>query len=249
MADGVPLLQDRCRFQHGVLIGRVGQARGQERLAPIWLENRAARPVERIIWVRVDGDDLAMLLRFADDERNQFLVDKPLGVILDDDGVVGENVRAEAVEKPALAVGVEWLARFVVDPDDLLLVLDLEMVVKLARDRADARLVRRGAQRRLADAVRGDVFGGKQLHQMPARFVLADDAGETRLCAQAGQVARHIGRAARIGRAPLDIDHRHRGLGRNAGDFAPKKLVQHQVADDENLAARECPQELRQPLR
>ena len=78
-----------------------------------------------------------------DDQRDQFLVDQPLGVILDDDGVVRGDLRAQPVEKPLLALGVERRARFVVDAHDLLLVLDLEMVMQLARDRADARLVRR----------------------------------------------------------------------------------------------------------
>ena len=84
---------------------------------------------------------------------------------------------------------------------------------------------------------------------MPARLVLADDAGEARLRAEAGEVARHVGRAAGIGRAPLDVDHGHGRLGRNAGDFAPEKFVEHEVADDENFAAREGPEDFRQPRR
>jgi hypothetical protein len=249
LADGVFLLEDRPGLEHRRLVQRVREARREKSLAPIWFEHRAARPVERIIRIGIDCDDFAVRLRLGHDQRDQFLIDEAFGVVLDDHRVVGANFGVESVEKPAPALGIERRARFVVHADDLLLVLDFEMIVELPRDRANAGLVRRGSQRGLADAVRGDALAGEKSYELLARLVLTDDAGESRVCAEAGQVARHIGRSARIGRTALDVDHRHGRLGRNARDFAPEKLIQHQVANDENLPAREGPKELRQPLR
>ena len=68
------------------------------------------------------------------------------------------SLGAQAVEEPRLAFGVERLPGFLIDADDLLLVFDLEVIVQLARDGADAGLVRGGAQRRVADAGGGDAF-------------------------------------------------------------------------------------------
>jgi hypothetical protein len=34
----------------------------------------------------------------------------------------------------------------------------------------------------------------------------------------------------------LDFDDRHRGFGRDAGDFSPDKLIEHHIPDHEEAA-------------
>ena len=94
-----------------------------------------------------------------------------------------------------------------------------------------------------------DLLVAQEREQAPARFVVADHAGDARGRAEAGEIARHVGRAAGIGRAPLHVDHRHGRLGRDARDLAPEEFVQHQVADDEDAAPRKPVEDGVQPLR
>ena len=113
------------------------------------------------------------------------------------------------------------------------------MVVKLARDGANAGLVRGRPQRRGADAGGANLAVGQQAQEVPARFIVAHGSGQTGHGAKAGDIPRHIGSATRVGGAALNIDHRDRSLRRDAGYFAPQEFVEHDIADDEDFAARE----------
>ena len=67
--------------------------------------------------------------------------------------------------------------------------------------------------------------------EVAARRVVADDAGEAHLGAEGSEVADDIAGAARHPRFPLDLEHRHRRLGRDAFDGAIDVAVEHDVAD------------------
>ncbi len=85
------------------------------------------------------------------------------------------------------------------------------------------------------DCVRGvDFLFGQKLAQLPPAAIRPDQANDRDIVNEFAQIARHIRRAAGIKTLARHLDHRHRRFGRNAADFAPDKLVQHEVADDED---------------
>ena len=51
------------------------------------------------------------------------------------------------------------------------------------------------------------------------------------------EIAGDIRRAAGVAGFLVDLDDRHRGLGRDAGDFAPHEFIEHHIANDEEAAA------------
>jgi hypothetical protein len=63
-----------------------------------------------------------------------------------------------------------------------------------------------------------------------AAVVGADRADDRDAVNELSQIARHIGRAARIKGLAGHLDHRHGRLGRDAADLAPDEFVEHQVA-------------------
>ena len=85
------------------------------------------------------------------------------------------------------------------------------------------------------DCVGGiDLLFGQQVAQLPAAAIRPDHSDDRDVVDEFAQIARDIGRAAGVKAFACYLDHRHRRLGRNAAHFAPDKLVQHQVADDED---------------
>ncbi len=65
--------------------------------------------------------------------------------------------------------------------------------------------------------------------------VVAPEAGEKGLAAEAGEVHGDVGRAAGALIALRVAEHRHRSLGRDALDVAVDVAVEHDVADHQHL--------------
>ena len=63
-----------------------------------------------------------------------------------------------------------------------------------------------------------------------------NETAQVNLRAEGAEVAGDIRRAAGVAGFFLDFHDRHRGLGRNAGDFAPDEFVEHDIPDHEEAA-------------
>src|SRR4029434_3982806 len=75
-----------------------------------------------------------------------------------------------------------------------------------------------------------DFVRAQEIEKSPAAVVGADRADDRDAVNELSQIARDIGRAARIKAVAGHLDHRHRRLGRDAADLAPDEFVEHQVA-------------------
>jgi hypothetical protein len=60
------------------------------------------------------------------------------------------------------------------------------------------------------------------------------------LRAERAEVAGDIRRTAGVAGFLVDLDNRHRGLGRDAGDFAPYEFIEHHIPDNKESAAFCC---------
>ena len=103
----------------------------------------------------------------------------------------------------------------------------------------DAHLRRRRAVRRHESRMIDAVFH-KLFLQGAAMVVLADKAREKRVAAEKREVVRDVRRAAERLLLARDVVDRHGRFGRDARDFAVVVFVEHDVACDENLAARKA---------
>jgi hypothetical protein len=75
-----------------------------------------------------------------------------------------------------------------------------------------------------------DFVRAQEIEKSPAAVVGADRADDRDAVNKLSQIARDIGRAARIKGFAGHLDHRHGRLGRDAADLAPDEFVEHQVA-------------------
>src|ERR1700745_3230810 len=74
----------------------------------------------------------------------------------------------------------------------------------------------------------------ERLGQSTASLIVTDDADEYATHAKRHEVACDIAGASNHKIGAPDGDHRFRRLGRDAGNLAVDKLVQHQIANAEN---------------
>ncbi len=74
----------------------------------------------------------------------------------------------------------------------------------------------------------------QELAQLLPAAIRPQQTDDRRSRDELAEVARHVGRAAGVKTLARHFHHRHRRLGRNAADFSPDELVQHQIAEDEN---------------
>ena len=75
-------------------------------------------------------------------------------------------------------------------------------------------------------------FIAEQAQRLASRRVVADHAGQRRLTAERGEIARHIAGAAQHHRFMGGGQHRDRRFGRDARDLAMHEPIDHDVADD-----------------
>ncbi len=126
------------------------------------------------------------------------------------------------LRRPAVTCATCFCCRpadfFAIDPHDLLVPRDNPRF----HDRPEIRV--------LEHEVGLDFLRAQQIEKSPPAGVGADRADDRDAVNELAQVARDIGRAARIKGFAGHLDHRHGRFGRDAADFAPDEFVEHQVA-------------------
>lgn len=181
------------------------------------------RPVRAL---GVDDDGHAVRVRRFDDRRRRDLAARPLRIVGNDDGV-------DALSELAAHEGEEF-----VDVDLLKRLRALEVDAHhLLMSADDAHLRRRRAARRHESRMVDTVFHELFL-QGAAMVVLANKAREKRVAAKEREVVRDVRRAAERLLLARDVVDRHGRFGRDARDFAVVIFVEHNVACDEDPAAR-----------
>ena len=183
------------------------------------------RPVRAL---GVDDDGNTVRVRRFDDRRRRDLAARSLRIVGNDDGVDAlSELAAHEGEEFVDVDFFERLSALKVEPHHLLMSAD------------DTHLRRRRAVRRhesrMVDAVFHELF-----LQGAAMVVLADKAREKRVAAEEREVVRNVRRAAERLLLARDVIDRHGRFGRDARDFAVVIFVEHDVACDENLAARKA---------
>src|SRR3954469_18702590 len=83
-------------------------------------------------------------------------------------------------------------------------------------------------------AILGSEFAQLSLQSL-AWTILTDHANYRSTCTKSDEVCEHIRGAAEVNRLATHIDNRHRRFGRDARYVAPHKLVEHHVAEDEDI--------------
>ena len=175
----------------------------------------------------IDDDGHAMRVRRFDDRRRRKVAARPLRIVGNDDGVDALSELAAHEGEEFVDVNLfERLSALKVEPHHLLMSAD------------DAHLRRRRPVRRHESRVIDAVFY-ELLLERAAVIVLADKAREKRVAAEECEVVRDVRRAAERFLLARDVVDRHGRFGRDARDFAVVVLVEHDVAGNEDLAARE----------
>ena len=87
------------------------------------------------------------------------------------------------------------------------------------------------------------------LRQRRGRIVMARDGDERGASAERRDVVRHVGGAADPMAFVIEHDDRHRRFRRDAGHASRDELVEHGVADDEHVGARQAAGDRPRPVR
>jgi len=162
--------------------------------------------------------------------------DHAFGVVRDNDAVQVREAFVKEGQDARPGIRLEGRSPFPVKPDHLLVMSD------------DAGLDRGRA------AVLGDEAGSgyrnlvEQRHQGLSCRILPDDPGDQDPASKAGEIVGHVGRTAQELRFFTNLDHRYRSFRGNAVDFAPDKVVQHEVADHQHLPLGKMGDSLRKAL-
>ena len=161
------------------------------------------------------------------------------------DDVLAERLRARAFVIVRKHDGVETLAellRDVVlqarDVDDIRRRRLLEVEAQHLLVAADDAQLRRRRAVRMDEPAEVDAPRREFLLEALAVVVLADIARNRRAAAEPREVVRDVRRAAERLLLRRDVRDGHRRLGRDAVDLAVVVLVEHDVADDEDVALR-----------
>ena len=83
-----------------------------------------------------------------------------------------------------------------------------------------------------------DSLVAKKPPELRRKRILPDHAAKENTGTKRAEIPCHIRGPSRIGRLSLHLHDRHRGLGGDAGDAAPDKLVQHDVANNQHASRR-----------
>ena len=228
--DDVAQLELTHDVVRGLLDGLVLVADGLEKHRIDLLEVRrdvvGVRVLSPVCALRVDDDGHAVGVTGLDDLLAVLLGAGALAVVGDDHAVEALVELLVDVVEEAVGIGAGDRRGFLeVEAHHLLVAAD------------DAEFRRRRAVGR-DESVVVDAARREFVEQALAVVVLADEARDARLTAEQGEVVGDVGRAAQ---GLLRLEHvrdRHGGLGRDARDLAVVVLVEHDIADDEDLAAR-----------
>ncbi len=125
-------------------------------------------------------------------------------------------------------------------PADLAVVLVVDPRHLLIAHRHHPQLPRRAAVR-VADDAPGADREPREIGAQPLRFrVVPDDADDLHAAAERRDVVGDVGGAAEPVLLVIEPDDRHRGLRRDPLHAAEHEVIEHEVADDEDGAAREA---------
>ena len=175
--------------------------------------------------LRIDDDGNAVIVCGTDDMLRRKFGARAFAVVRDDHAVHALVQLAVDIGKVLLhVVAVHCAGILEIKAQHLLMSAD------------DANLRRRRAVRPdkpcVVDAARGEF-----LEQRPAVHIVADKARDADVRAEKRDVVRHVCRAAERLASPRHMRDRHGRLGRDARDLAGIIFIQHDIADNENVAA------------
>ena len=208
----------------GSLWGRPG---GGEGLGAVRLHDRGAVPLQRVVRVGVDGEELAGGADAGGDFIGEALLDEALAVILDDDGIevaaASPRWRRGAVE---LGLGGLEFA-LAIHADDLLVAgddagLDDGVVIGI-----------------LLDGLNVDAFVGEEALEGVRVGVGPDHAENGGVGGEFAEVAGDVGGAAGVLGLAVHLDHGDGGFRRDAADAAPDELIEDEIADDQDAGCSE----------
>ena len=188
------------------------------------------RDVVRVLVLRpvaplgIDDDGHAVRVRCVDDRLTRLLRAGTLAVVRDDE-------RVEALVELLLDVVLQALA---VDGRGRVDLLEVEPQHLLMP--ADDAQLRRRRLVRMHEPAEIDAARREPFLQALAVVVLADEPREARLAAEQGEVVRDVRRAAKRLLRREHMRDGNRRLRRYARDLAVVILVEHDVADDEDVA-------------
>ena len=206
-------------------VGLAGVPDHALRLLMVGGDEGHGRVAGEILDLGVDENGDALLPGKGQDLVHELLRHDPLVVVRDDDPGVG--VFFQKADDPDADLVRDGLLLFLIDPHDLLVL------------GVDARLDRRRPGRVHEDTA---PFADVALDP-DSLLVVPHDADDERDRPQLGQVAADVPGPAEARGALPDLDHGHGRFGRDAGDVAPDVFVEHQVAEDEDAAVLELPDE------
>ena len=106
---------------------------------------------------------------------------------------------------------------------------------RVDRARPDARLRRRGASFINYQTIVRHSELAQTAPQTLACSVIAYHTDNRSACAERNQIRKHVCGATKMHRFTSNVDHRNRRLGRNTRDVAPDKLIEHNVAQHDDV--------------
>ncbi len=161
------------------------------------------------------------------DVGRHFRGEHSLGIIAQQQSVSPRNQLIDVRDQPVRHVTRQRMCLLGVDPQDLLAMGD---------DTCFA-----GSWPIVCEkqAVRLDVRFLEDSPQALTGMIAADHAVQPSSCSKCRDVGGRIGRPARPSGTISGLDNRHGRFGAKSADIAPEVLVQHDVADDEDLATGE----------
>ena len=109
----------------------------------------------------------------------------------------------------------------------------MHQACRLLLARNDPRLHDRLEMPCLDYSIRCNSLLTKEIRQAFGLGILPDQARNVNRGAKLAQVASNIGRPAGVAGLALDLDYGDGSLGRDTGDFAPDKLVEHDIPDNQ----------------
>ena len=181
-------------------------------------------PVDRISGLRIDCDRYAKFGSGGQKRGDEFRRDQPLSVVFDDDAVRARKHSPDSLDKFFREVRRNRTTLFSINSYHLLMAghnpgLGDRLVLGPSKAKGHS-----------------DTVFAECLFQQRTVSVVAIEATQFNRSPERSNVARHIGRAPGIPRFTLHLHDRDRSLGRNPGNAAPDKPVQHHISNHEESA-------------
>jgi len=178
---------------------------------------------ERALGFGIEGDEFPRGPAQCGGACHHGIVQQAFGVIRQDHGVRRPNGGAEqGIELGRLDV-IGRRRRLAIQPAKLLVL-----------DQHPGLHDRRPASWRREDR---NAFVGQNRFQLGTGVVAAHETGHRALGSERGDIEGNVPGSARGVGIVIDVDDRHRSLGRDPGGVTPHVMVKHHVSDDEDAQA------------